>query len=91
MPLTAKQKQQLKAQAHSLNPVVMLGQHGLTEAVQLAIEEALSDHELIKLRLPALDKFERQQIIKTICDDRKAELVQTIGRIVIIYRKNPKK
>ena len=91
MALTTKQKQQLKAQAHSLNPVVMLGQHGLTEAVQLAIEGALNDHELIKLRLPTLDKVERQHIIKAICDARKAELVQTIGRILVIYRKNLEK
>lgn len=87
--LTTKQKQQLKAQAHSLKPVVMLGNHGLSDAVQLAIGEALHTHELIKIRLPAVERDQRQQLIENICQARQADFVQSIGRICVIYRKRP--
>lgn len=89
MPLTPKQKQQLKGQAHQLNPVVLLGQHGLTDAVQQEIEQALLDHELIKIRIPSIDRDERSRLITEICQARQAELVQAIGHIAVIYRKNP--
>jgi RNA-binding protein len=88
MPLTPKQKQQLKAHAHSLKPVVLLGQHGLTEAVHHEIEQALLDHELIKVRIPGVDRDERQQSITIICQTHHADLVQAIGHVVVLYRKN---
>lgn len=91
MVLTSKQKQQFKAQAHPLKPVVLLGQHGLTEAVQLEIEQALLDHELIKVRIPIADRDERKQVIVEICQARQAELVQAIGHIIVLYRKNTNK
>lgn len=87
MPLTSKQKQQLKAKAHNLNPVVLLGQHGLTKSVQREIEQALLDHELIKVRIPITDKAERTQVIAEVCQARQAELIQTIGHIAVLYRK----
>lgn len=91
MSLTIKQKQQLKAKAHALKPVVLLGQNGLTDAVQLEIEQALLDHELIKIRIPALDRDERKEAIEAICQARQAELVQTVGFIAVLYRKNTQK
>lgn len=89
MALTPKQRQQLKAKAHALNPVVLLGQHGLTDAVQKEIEQALVDHELIKIRVGGEDKEERRQMANEICVARNAELVQAIGKIIAIYRKRP--
>lgn len=80
-------KQQLKAQAHKLKPVVMIGQHGLTEHVLSAIEVALVDHELIKIKIAA-DRESQQQMVETICAKLGAEHVQSIGRVSIIYRKN---
>lgn len=91
MQLTSKYKQQLKAQAHALKPVVIIGQHGLTEAVQNEIEQTLHDHELIKIRIPAIERGQRQILINEICTARNAQLVQSIGRIIVLYRKNKDK
>lgn len=88
MPLSSKYKQQLKAQAHKLKPVVMLGNNGLTEAVQNEIERALTDHELIKIRVAIEDRDIRREILHEICQTRQAELVQKIGNIGVLYRKN---
>jgi RNA-binding protein len=83
-----KLKTQLKAKAHSLKPVVLMGEKGLTENVQLEIERALLAHELIKIRVTAETKEERQQMIQEVCEKRGAECVGSVGHIAIIYRKN---
>ena len=87
--MTPQQKKQLKAQAHKLKPVVMIGQHGLTNNVLSAIEIALNDHELIKIKISA-DRDEQQQMVEKICAALGATHIQSIGRISIIYRENPK-
>lgn len=84
------QKKKLKAQAHPLNPVVIIGQAGLTEAVIKEINVALDAHELIKVKIRA-ERDERAAIREQICEQTKAELVQSIGQIAVIYRLNPKK
>lgn len=84
------QKKKLKAQAHALNPVVMIGQAGLTPAVLKEINLALDTHELIKIRIRA-ERDERNALSLQICADTEAELVQSIGQIAVLYRKNPKK
>lgn len=84
------EKKKLKAQAHPLNPVVMIGQSGLTPAVLKEINVALDAHELIKVKIRA-ERDERNVIREQICTDTQAELVQSIGQVAIIYRKNPKK
>lgn len=83
-------KKKLKAQAHTLNPVVMIGQSGLTDAVLAEIELALNSHELIKLRVRA-EREDRKQITEKICMTTNAELIQMIGQISVIYRQNPGK
>lgn len=87
MSLNTKQKQQLKATAHSLKPVIMIGNNGLTDAVNNEIDRALNDHELIKIRILSNDRDLRREIFTNICAAQKAELVQIIGSIGIIYRK----
>jgi len=81
-------KKQLKSQAHSLKPVIMVGQSGLTESVLKEIEIALDTHELIKIKVRA-EKDERNVIRDQIITDTKAELIQSIGQVVVIYRKKP--
>ncbi len=68
----------------------MIGQAGLTPAVLAEIEGALNAHELIKVRIRA-EKDERTQISQKICQDTDAQLIQNIGQIAVIYRKNPDK
>jgi len=83
-------KKKLRAQAHGLKPVIMIGQAGLTAAVLAEIELALDSHELIKVRIRA-EREDRKQISEKICADTGAALIQTIGQIAVIYRLNPNK
>jgi len=83
-------KKKLRAQAHGLKPVIMIGQAGLTAAVLAEIELALDSHELIKVRIRA-EREDRKQITEKICTDTGAALIQTIGQIAVIYRLNPNK
>ena len=68
----------------------MIGQSGLTEAVLAEVKCALDAHELIKVKM-RIPREERKQIAEKICVDTGAELVQTIGQIVVVYRANPDK
>ncbi len=89
--ITQKQRHWLKQQAHHLKPVVMLGQHGLTEAVLREIRIALDYHELIKVKVSAGDRDERGQLIALILQETDAELVQRVGNTASFYRHNPDK
>lgn len=82
------EKKKLKAQAHPLNPVVMIGQSGLTAAVINEINAALDVHELIKVRIRA-ERDDRREISAQIISETLAELIQSIGQIIVLYRKNP--
>ncbi|WP_031433680.1 ribosome assembly RNA-binding protein YhbY [Methylomarinum vadi] len=88
--MTPADKKKLKAQAHPLKPVIIIGQAGLTPAVLNETELALDAHELIKVKIRA-EREERMQIRDRLCSETGAELIQTIGQIVVIYRKNPDK
>ena len=88
--MNSADKKKLRAQAHGLKPVIMIGQAGLTAAVLAEIELALDSHELIKVRIRA-EKEDRKQISEKICSDTGAALIQTIGQIAVIYRLNPNK
>lgn len=84
-------KQALKAQAHHLKPVVMLGNKGLTPAVIDETNIALTAHELIKVKINGAEKEDRQTIAEEMCQTLEATLVQLIGNTAIIYRKNVEK
>lgn len=81
----------LKAQAHHLHPVVMIGQNGLTDAVVQETDTALTAHELIKIRVLGDERSERIAIAEALCERLDAQLVQHIGKLLVIYRKNPEK
>ncbi|MEN8180026.1 MAG: ribosome assembly RNA-binding protein YhbY [Pseudomonadota bacterium] len=91
MHLNNQQIRKLKKQAHHLKPVVMVGQHGLSESVLNEIDIALDVHELIKVKLAGADKTAREQISSEIIVQQKASLIQIIGRVAIFYRPNPDK
>ncbi|KTD33090.1 putative RNA-binding protein [Legionella nautarum] len=81
-------KQALKAKAHHLKPVVLIGAKGLTEAVIEETNVALIAHELIKVKINGAEKEDRQHMATELCTQLQAELVQLIGNTAIIYRKN---
>jgi RNA-binding protein len=84
-------KKFLKVQAHTLKPIVIIGQNGLSEAVINEINLALDHHELLKVRVNAADRDIRKEMIEQITSTLSADLVQAIGHIATIYRKRPKK
>ncbi len=82
-------RQTLKKRAHSLKPVVQIGQKGLTDAVLKEIGVALLAHELIKINVVAEDKAARQDILQKICDHHQAECIQSIGHIGVVFKQRP--
>ncbi|HMT03580.1 MAG TPA: ribosome assembly RNA-binding protein YhbY [Burkholderiales bacterium] len=86
--LSIKQRQYLKALAHSLEPVVMIGDKGLTQSVIKEIEINLLAHELIKIRILGNDRDLRNSLAVEICGKTNSSLVQHIGKILIIYKPN---
>lgn len=78
----------LKQLSHHLEPVVLLGAKGLTDAVHKEIDVALESHELIKIKLSSKDKLEKQKLADDICKKHGATLVNQIGHVIVIYRKS---
>ena len=91
MALSNQQKKKLKAHAHSLKPVVRLGQSGLTSNVLDEIESAITHHELIKVKVSAVDRDDKKAIIQEIADKTASELIQSIGFMAVFYRENQDK
>jgi RNA-binding protein len=92
MPLTGQQKRYLRGLAHHKDAVVQVGHQGVTEPLLGALDKALEDHELVKVRLAqAVD--DRDEAAQALASGSKSELVQQLGRTVVLYRrrkKNPK-
>jgi RNA-binding protein len=85
-PLTSAQRQYLKGLAHKLDPVVMIGNHGLTPAIHKEIEHTLAVHELIKIKASSNDTDTRKTWMEEICSTAKAVAVQQIGKTLVVYR-----
>ena len=77
--LTPKERQALKARAHGLKPVVLLGSAGLSPSVVQEIDRALLAHELIKVKVPGDDRTEREEIFASLAASLSAARVQAIG------------
>lgn len=86
MQLTTKQIAHLRGLAHSLNPVVMIGNQGLTENVIKEIEISLNAHELIKVQVAGDDREARKAIFSEICDKTGATAIHHIGKQLVFYR-----
>lgn len=87
--LTPSDRRELKARAHALKPVVMIGNDGLTPSVIAEINRALKSHELIKIRVAGDDRDARAAALVEICTQTGAEPVQHIGKILVVFRMNP--
>lgn len=86
MALNSKQRQFLKAQAHTLNPVVLLGADGLSENVIKEIDNSIEHHELIKIKLNAGEG--RKEQAQQAADAVHAELINVVGRVAILFRQS---
>ena len=85
------ERKALKARAHALDPVVHLGDKGLTDAVLAEIGRALDAHELIKVRAAGMDRAERDAALSEICARLNAQAVQHIGKVLVLFRARPEK
>lgn len=89
--LTPAQRKIHRAEAHRLDPVVMIGADGLTPAVRKEADAALSAHGLIKIRVLGDDRAQREQIFQTLADELDAAPIQHIGKLLVLWRPLPDK
>ena len=89
LELTSTQRRALRARAHALHPVVMIGDAGLTTTVLNEIHRNLASHELIKIRVMAGLNATREKLLAEVCATLHAASVQHIGKILVVYRPRP--
>jgi len=90
MALRQNQIKYLKGLAHHLKPVVIIGAAGLTAAVLKEVRGALKAHELVKIKLPAMERDDRRSLFNQLCQETRSEAIQQIGRMAILYRRAEK-
>ena len=88
--LSVKQRQYLKGLAHDLEPVVIVGNNGLTPNVLKEVDTNLTAHELIKIRVLGDDREAREALIEDLCNQNNASFVQHIGKLIVLYRTSKK-
>ena len=84
--LTPRERQRLKARAHSLEPSVRIGHAAVTDAVVAEIDRTLTAHKLIKIRVDAPDRETRAELCGTICERLDAAEVQRVGKVLVLWR-----
>ena len=89
--LTPAQRKDKRADAHHLDPVVMIGSDGLTPAVQKEVDAALNAHGLIKVRVFSDERATRETIFKTLAEALSAAPIQHIGKLLVLWRPMPPK
>ncbi|MCC7462873.1 MAG: ribosome assembly RNA-binding protein YhbY [Gammaproteobacteria bacterium] len=87
MPLAENQRRFLRGRAHPLRPVIQIGQHGLTDALVGETGRALSDHELIKVKVHGAERRARDTLLAELARRTAAELVTRIGHVAVLYRR----
>lgn len=91
MSLSSRQIRHLRGLAHSLKAILAIGNNGLTDSVVDEIDSTMSRHELLKVRVSASDREERDEMIAEIAERTGSELVQRVGHVATFYRRNPDK
>lgn len=84
--LSGLQKRTLRAQAHDLKPIVMVGKLGISDMVVEAVNDALDQHELIKVSVPSEGRRERREMAALISVPTGSHVIQTIGHVVVLFR-----
>lgn len=90
MALNGKQKRQLRALGHHLGVVVQIGAEGVTEGVIGAVNQALKDHELIKVKIADEDRDSRVEAVEKLASESQSEVAQTLGRTVLLFKQRKK-
>jgi RNA-binding protein len=87
--LSTLERKRLRRIAHRLEPIVVVSERGLSPAVIGETHRALTDHELIKARLNLSDRHARKECGRSLAEQCAAEIVQEIGKVIVLYRGNP--
>ncbi|PAU77598.1 ribosome assembly RNA-binding protein YhbY [Halomonas salipaludis] len=90
MSLSQAQKKAFRSIGHHLNPVVTVSENGISEGVLAELERALNDHELIKIKLALAERDDRAAMLEELVTQSGAVRIQTIGKVALLYRHNPK-
>ncbi len=91
MAITGKQRRALRALAHPLKPVVIVGRRGITDGVVKQVDDALTTHELIKVRIGSECPVDRDEAAAALGPRTRCEIAGAIGRVLILYRAHPEK
>lgn len=91
LTISPTERRHLRALAHHLRPVVLLGHEGLTAAVEKECDAALKVHALIKVRVHGDDRSAREEIYNSLCSRLRAAPVQHIGKLLVLWRPKPEK
>lgn len=86
--LTGKQKRFLRSEAHHLNPIFQVGKSGVNENMVKQIAEALEARELIKVSVLQNCEIDKEEVAEQLCKEIEAELVQMIGKIIVLYKQS---
>jgi putative YhbY family RNA-binding protein len=89
LTLTSRERARLKSRAHALEPIVQVGQGGVSDAVALELDRALTAHELIKVRINGTDRDARHTTAEEICTRTGAAAVQQVGKVLVLWRPKP--
>ena len=89
--LSGKQRRALRVLGHHLKPVVLVGQDGLTDTLVAAVDQALTDHELIKVKVGESAQTDRHQAGEQLAQRTRSALAQVLGRMLLLYRPHPEK
>ncbi|WP_110685798.1 YhbY family RNA-binding protein [Salinicola aestuarinus] len=90
MSLSPAQKKAYRSIGHHLQPIVTVSENGLSEGALQELQRALRDHELVKIKLALAERDDRQAMIEELTTATGAELVQSLGKVALLYRHNPK-
>lgn len=89
--LTGKQRRHLRALGHKLEIVVHVGKAGLDDGIIAAVNQALTDHELIKLKIGESAGVDRHEAAEALATKTKSQVAQVLGYTVLLYRRHPQK
>ncbi len=89
--LTPKQRRHLSGLGHVLQPIVTVGKEGVTDAVVAALEQAMVDHELVKVRVGSSATEDRNSVAARLAERADADLVSVVGKTMLIYKPHPEK
>nr|WP_296748814.1 ribosome assembly RNA-binding protein YhbY [Thioalkalivibrio sp.] len=91
MDLTEPQRKLLRSLAHPRKPIVTIGRNGLTDGVLAELDQALEHHELVKVKIKIGDRENRNAMVTAICERTGAALIQRIGFVATVFRRNAEK